>query len=80
MSGTGLEAALKKHKIEEAARLIEQAVEAGKVRAAALEVRQAKFRFARSFGEAPSPDAVFLIASITKPMAVAGVTCRRKRE
>lgn len=73
MSGGGLQAALRRQKIEEAANLIEQAVEAGKVRAAALEVRQAKFRFARSFGEAPSPDAVFLIASITKPMTAAGV-------
>lgn len=73
MSGNPLEAALKKEKIEEAAGLIARAVEEGKVRAAALEVRQGRYRFARSFGEARSPEAVFLIASITKPMTAAGV-------
>ncbi len=66
-------AALRKDKIEEAAARIEEAVRGGRVRAAALEVRQGTFRYSRAFGEAASPETIFLIASITKPMTAAGV-------
>jgi CubicO group peptidase (beta-lactamase class C family) len=68
-----LDAALRKAKLDEAAGLIEKQVRAGRVRAAALEVRQGTFRFSQAFGEAGSPDTIFLIASITKPMTAAGV-------
>ena len=43
------------------------------VHAAVLYVRQGKHEFARSFGAARSPDDIFLLASITKPMAVAAL-------
>lgn len=66
-------AAVRKEKIEQAAGMIEEAVRSGRVRAAALEVRQGTFRYSRSFGEAASPETIFLIASITKPMTAAGV-------
>jgi CubicO group peptidase (beta-lactamase class C family) len=71
MAATGT--ALQKQRMEAAARLIEQATASGDVRAAVLDVRQGKFNYARAFGEARDPDTVFLVASISKPMTVAGV-------
>jgi len=41
------------------------------VRAAVLLARQGEFTAVRAFGEAASPETVFLLASITKPMTVA---------
>ncbi len=71
MAATGT--ALQRQRMEEAAHLIEQATASGDVRAAVLDVRQGKFNFSRAFGAARSPDTVFLVASISKPMTVAGV-------
>jgi beta-lactamase class C len=65
--------ALRKGATEEAARLIETRVTSGEVAAAVLHVRNGGNTFERAFGKAPSPEAVFLIASITKPMTVTAV-------
>jgi beta-lactamase class C len=70
---TPLAAALQRGKLDEAAALFEKQVAAGQLRAATLHVRQGSFTFRRYFGEAKTPDTVFLIASITKPMTAAGV-------
>jgi CubicO group peptidase (beta-lactamase class C family) len=43
----------------------------GQVHAAALYVRQGSSEFSRSFGASKSPDDIFLLASITKPICVA---------
>jgi CubicO group peptidase (beta-lactamase class C family) len=72
MAGS-LNAAIRKDKLEQATALIERAVAEKKVRAAALHVRQDEHVFERGFGEARSPDTIFLIASITKPMTAAGL-------
>ncbi|HKW99569.1 MAG TPA: serine hydrolase domain-containing protein [Bryobacteraceae bacterium] len=64
---------LQKQRLEEAARLVQQATDAGEVRAAALDVRQGRLRFTRAFGQASGMDTVFVLASISKPMTATGV-------
>lgn len=69
-------AALRREDLVSATKLIQGQVDAGSLRAAVLEVRQGKGdsgidRF--HFGEAKSPDALFLLASITKPMTATAV-------
>lgn len=59
-------------RLEEAEKLLESFVRSGRLRAASLHVRQGEFSFRRAAGEA-SPDTIFLIASITKPLTAAGV-------
>jgi CubicO group peptidase (beta-lactamase class C family) len=68
-----LSAAVPRTKLDDAAALFEQQVEVGQLRAATLHVRQGRDTFQRAFGEATTPDAIFLIASISKPMTAAGV-------
>jgi beta-lactamase class C len=68
-----LAAALQRKKLDQAAGLFEKQVETGQLRAAALHVRQGSYTFRRAFGEAKTPDAIFLIASISKPMTATGV-------
>jgi len=68
-----LGAAPRTAKLEEAAELMRQAADSDKVRAATLYVEQDDFTFARAFGKAGTPDTIFLIASITKPMTATGV-------
>jgi len=65
--------ALKKDRLAAAVALIEKAVGSGEVAAASLHVRQGGFTLSRGFGLARSAEAVFLLASITKPMTVTGV-------
>ncbi len=65
--------ALKHDKLEEATRLIELSVDQGKVAAATLVVDYKGVSTQRAFGAANDPHAIFLIASITKPMTAAGV-------
>ncbi len=60
-------------KLEAAATLIDRAVAGGRVRGATLTVSQNGRSFRREFGTAGSPHAIFLIASITKPMTAAAV-------
>lgn len=69
----GLKAELAKGKLEEAAGLIQRAVEQGAVRTATLYVSQGASVFQQAFGTAGSPGTIFLIASVTKPMTAAGV-------
>lgn len=70
---TPLAAALQRGKLDQAAGLFAKQVDAGQLRAATLYVRQGSFTFRRSFGDAKTPDAIFLIASIAKPMTATGV-------
>jgi beta-lactamase class C len=72
LSGS-LALALRRGATEEAAQLIDERVRSGEVAAAVLHVRSAGKIFERAFGKARRPDAVFLIASITKPMTVTAV-------
>ena len=60
--------ALRKGATDEAVRLIEARTKTGEVAAAVLHVRNEGRTFEKAFGKAPNPEAVFLIASITKPM------------
>ena len=68
-----LAAALQREALDQAAGLFEKQVETGQLRAATLHVRQGTYTFRRAFGEAKTPDAIFLIASISKPMTATGV-------
>lgn len=67
-----LAAELSETTLEAADRLIRQHLESGKLKAAALQVQQGTTNlFKRSYGV--DLDAIFLIASITKPMTATGV-------
>ena len=68
-----LAAALERDKLDQAATLFDKQVAAGQLRAATLHVRQGSYTFRRAFGEAKTPDAVFLLASISKPITATGV-------
>jgi len=70
---SGLALALRKQKVDEAATLIQSKVDSGDVRAASLHVRCGKEVVARDFGAAKSGRAVYLLASITKPMTATAV-------
>ena len=59
--------------LEPACDLIESLVADGTVRGAVLDIRNAGRVAARAFGSARDADAVYLLASITKPMTAAGV-------
>src|SRR5919112_1868118 len=65
--------AVKDGAYEQAERLIEQRVRAGEVAAAVLHWRSGGKTNERAFGKASTPEAVFLIASITKPMTATAV-------
>jgi CubicO group peptidase (beta-lactamase class C family) len=56
-----------------AAAILQTACQAGQVRAAAIWVQQESTTWTQSFGDAPSPDASFLLGSITKPIVIAAV-------
>jgi CubicO group peptidase (beta-lactamase class C family) len=70
---SGLAMALRKQKIDEATSLIQAKVDSGDVRAASLYVRCGKDVASRDFGAARNGRAVFLLASITKPMTATAV-------
>ncbi len=59
--------------MDKAVALLDAAVACGDVSAACLRVARGGFVFSRSFGAARSPDSVFLVASLTKPMTAAAV-------
>ena len=59
---------LREGKLEESARLIRHFVAGGKLRAASLQVRRTDRIFGKAFGEATTPDSIFLIALINKPI------------
>lgn len=71
--GTPLLAALRQSNPDAAARVLKEACDSGQVDAAALYVRQGLSEFAAAFGAASSTDAIFLLASISKPITIAAV-------
>ncbi len=66
--------------LDAAVALIGRHVDGGTVLGAALDVRAGSKVVSRSFGSAASTDAVFLLASITKPMTAAGVMVLHDRQ
>jgi CubicO group peptidase (beta-lactamase class C family) len=66
-------AEVRKNELEVASQALSDATSSGQVGAAALYVRHQDDEFTRSFGEAKSSDDIFLIASISKPMAMAAL-------
>jgi CubicO group peptidase (beta-lactamase class C family) len=58
----------RRDKLGDAADVLRRGVEAGRVDGAVLYVRHRKDEFVKSFGSARSPDAPFLLGSISKPM------------
>lgn len=60
--------ALRHDYLDQAVQLIREQTSSGGVSAATLFVRTGSSVFQRPFGKAEAPDAVFLLASITKPM------------
>jgi CubicO group peptidase (beta-lactamase class C family) len=69
----GLALALRRQKVDEAERLVQAKVDSGEVAAASLHVRCGKDVTQQSFGAAKTPGAVFLLASISKPMTASAV-------
>jgi CubicO group peptidase (beta-lactamase class C family) len=69
----GVAWALRQNKVDEAIGLIQSKTGSGDLRATVLHVRQGKEIVSRAFGEAKTPDAVFLLASISKPMTASAV-------
>jgi CubicO group peptidase (beta-lactamase class C family) len=69
----GAAMALRREKVDEAIGLVNAQVESGAVQAASLHVCQGKQMVDRAFGAAKTPDAVFLLASISKPMTASAV-------
>jgi len=65
--------AVKRGTFDDAAAVLEKAVSEGLVRAASLSVRHGKEEFERAFGAARSPEAMFLLASISKTLTAAAV-------
>ncbi len=56
--------------VNAAVSILEQAVFSGRVRSASLFVQTGNTKFSRSFGEASTSAASFLLGSISKPVAV----------
>jgi CubicO group peptidase (beta-lactamase class C family) len=71
--GTPLIAAVKQNKLKAAADVLARAASSGQVEAASLYVRNGQSIFSKSFGEASSKDAIFLLASISKPISISAV-------
>lgn len=69
LSGSML-AAIEQNRLDAAAKILEVATAQGTVAAAALYVAQKNQEFLRSFGQATSNHAMFLLGSITKPICV----------
>ena len=79
--GTPLLGAVQKNKWSRAADVLNTAAESGQVAAASIYVQQGDDRFAKAFGAAKTNDAVFLLASISKPITIAAVmTLYEERE
>ena len=67
---TPLFAALRQERLDDAALVLEKAAASGQVASAVLHVTQRETTLTRRFGKAPSEDAMFLLGSISKPVAV----------
>ena len=70
---TPVGAAVQRGNFKAASEVLDQATESGQVHAASLYVRHATREFAKSFGASKSPDDIFLVASISKPMSTAAL-------
>ena len=68
--GTPIVAALRKERLDDAAAILARATADGQVAAAVLHVGQREGSFTRSFGQARDENAMFLLGSISKPIAV----------
>jgi CubicO group peptidase (beta-lactamase class C family) len=68
--GTPVLAALKQQRLDEAVEVLARATREGQVDAAVLHVTQRGNSFTRSVGKAQTEDAMFLLGSISKPIAV----------
>jgi CubicO group peptidase (beta-lactamase class C family) len=66
-------AAIETNQFETAAEVLNKAVADGKVRSASICVRQLDRLYEKSFGEAKTPEALFLLASISKPISAAAL-------
>ena len=71
--GSQLSAQMNQDKLQSAISALERSVETGLVDAAVVLVRNGNTEVTRAFGAAPNADAVFLLASISKPMTMAAV-------
>ncbi len=63
-------AALRQDRLEEAATVLDQATKSGQVAAATMHVVQRQKTFSRAFGTARDEHAMFLLGSISKPIAM----------
>jgi CubicO group peptidase (beta-lactamase class C family) len=70
---SSLALAVERQKLDQAAALVQSKTDSGEVRAASLDVRSGKDVFSKDFGEAKSGRAVYLLASISKPMTATAV-------
>jgi CubicO group peptidase (beta-lactamase class C family) len=68
--GTPMLAALQQGRLEDAAAVLARATAEGEVASAVLHVVQREKSFTRVFGKAQTEDAMFLLGSISKPIAV----------
>ncbi len=68
--GTPLFAALLQERLDEAADLLARVTAGGQVAAAVLHVTQRETSFTRTFGKAPTENAMFLLGSISKPICM----------
>ena len=66
-------AAFHQEKLDQAAAHIQSWTGDGKLVSASLHVTRGEETFSKAFGKATSPETVFLLASITKPMTAAGM-------
>src|SRR5690606_39687157 len=71
--GSRLQADLSKDGLASAADVLARAAATKQIHAAALLVQQRGEQFARAYGAAESEDAIFLLASISKPISIAAV-------
>jgi beta-lactamase class C len=79
--GTPVLAALQKNRWSIAADVLKAAARSGQLDAAAIHVQRGDDVFAQVFGAAQSTDAIFLLASISKPITIAAVmTLYEQRE
>ncbi len=73
-------AALRKERLDDAATVLTRAIGDGLVTSAVLHVRQREAVFTRAFGKAHNEDAMFLLRSISKPIAVVALMSLYERE
>ena len=68
--GTPLLAALRQDRLDEASEVLTRATTQGQVAAAVLHVTQRRTSFTKAFGKARGEHAVFLLGSVSKPIAM----------